>query len=204
MSLILNGLQLARNIFRTNLSNKVVPTRLICSSSVQYKQDEVPPEKRRNREIPVETSIRYLKSSAYEQTYKGYPVWKFYRRNFRGPYPPRHTRKTCIRGGVISTGNPCPICRDEYLILDYRNIDLLKQFISEHTGSVLSYRITGICRKKQKELLIAIYKAYDIGLITFDVPIVQYNYADWYTPSEHAKGNVTKEKESKKLEDSTA
>lgn len=24
------------------------------------------------------------------------------------------------RGGVISTGNPCPICRDEYLVLDFK------------------------------------------------------------------------------------
>jgi small subunit ribosomal protein S18b len=43
------------------------------------------------------------------------------------------------RGGKISTGNPCPICRDEYLVLHHENVDLLKQFISPHTGEVLSY-----------------------------------------------------------------
>lgn len=41
---------------------------------------------------------------------------------------------------MIATGNPCPICRDEYLILDYRNVDLLKQFISPYSGKLLSYK----------------------------------------------------------------
>jgi len=40
---------------------------------------------------------------------------------------------------MIATGNPCPICRDEYLILDYRNVELLKQFISPYSGKLLSY-----------------------------------------------------------------
>lgn len=90
----------------------------------------------RTRFIPVETSIRYLKSAAYKTTYGEEPVWVQYRRNFKGQFPPSKTRKTCIRAGKISTGSPCPICRDEYLILDHNNIELLKQFISEHTGEV--------------------------------------------------------------------
>lgn len=94
------------------------------------------PEIDRTRFIPVETSIRYLKSAAYTTTYGEQPVWVQYRRNFKGQFPPLKTRKTCIRAGKISTGSPCPICRDEYLVLDHNNIDLLKQFISEHTGEV--------------------------------------------------------------------
>jgi ribosomal protein S18 len=90
----------------------------------------------RTKIIPVETSIRYLKSAAYQTTYGEQPVWVPYRRNFRGQHQPPRTRKTCIRAGRISTGNPCPICRDEYLVLDHNNVDLLKQFISEHTGEV--------------------------------------------------------------------
>lgn len=44
------------------------------------------------------------------------------------------------RNDVIVTGNPCPICRDEYLVVDYKNTDLLKQFISPHTGEIISYK----------------------------------------------------------------
>lgn len=89
-------------------------------------------------------------------------MWTLYRRNHKGAVPPRKTRKTCIvranniiylidcnnnnlivllqRQGMISTGNPCPICRDEYLVFDHRNVDLLKQFISEFNGAVISYQ----------------------------------------------------------------
>lgn len=90
----------------------------------------------RTKIIPVETSVKYIKSSAYKTTYGDQPVWVPYRRNFKGQHPPLKTRKTCIRAGKVSTGNPCPICRDEYLVLDHNNVDLLNQFISKHTGEV--------------------------------------------------------------------
>lgn len=99
-------------------------------------EEKIDPEIDRTRIIPVETSIRYLKSAAYKTTYGDQPVWVQYRRNHKGQYPPSKTRKTCIRGGKISTGSPCPICRDEYLVLDHINVDLLNQFISQHTGEV--------------------------------------------------------------------
>ncbi|XP_053675787.1 28S ribosomal protein S18b, mitochondrial [Anopheles nili] len=136
--------------------------------------------KDRTRLIPVETSIRYLASEAYQQTYQGAPVWKQYRRNHKGPIPPNLTRKTCIRKGRISTGNPCPICRDEYLVLDHNNIDLLKQFISPQTGEVLSYQVTGLCQKKHTQLLVAVERAMDRGMLTFDVPFREYDYSEYY------------------------
>uniref|UniRef100_A0A1Q3FGM1 Small ribosomal subunit protein mS40 n=1 Tax=Culex tarsalis TaxID=7177 RepID=A0A1Q3FGM1_CULTA len=136
--------------------------------------------KDRTRVIPVETSIRYLASEAYQQTYQGEPVWKNYRRNHKGLYPPKKTRKTCVRKGKLSTGNPCPVCRDEYLVLDHQNVDLLKQFISPQTGKVLSYSITGLCQRKHQELQVAIARAMDYGLITFDVPFRDYDYAEYY------------------------
>uniref|UniRef100_A0A182MJJ6 Small ribosomal subunit protein mS40 n=1 Tax=Anopheles culicifacies TaxID=139723 RepID=A0A182MJJ6_9DIPT len=140
--------------------------------------------KDRSRVIPVETSIRYLASDAYRQTYQDDPVWKQYRRNHKGPYPPKLTRKTCIRKGRISTGNPCPICRDEYLVLDHNNIDLLKQFISPQTGEVLSYRVTGLCQKKHTQLLVAVERAMDRGMLTFDVPFREYDYSEYYPAKE--------------------
>lgn len=134
----------------------------------------------RTRIIPIETSIRYLKSEAYNTTYGDKPVWVQYRRNHKGQIPPRKTRKTCIRGGVISTGSPCPICRDEYLVLDYRNTNLLKQFISPHSGQVLSYSKTGLCQKRHLQLMVAIERSRDQGLLTFDVPFREYDYSDYY------------------------
>lgn len=135
--------------------------------------------KDRTQIIPVETSIRYLNSTAYKTTYGDDPVWKHYRRNFKGAFAPKKTRKTCIRQGMISTGNPCPICRDEYLVLDEKNIQLLNQFVSPFTGQVLDAFETGLCRKKQQELIISVERARDSGAITYDIPFRKYNYKDY-------------------------
>lgn len=90
----------------------------------------------RSNVIPYERSIEYLKSGSYEATYGNKKVWELYRRVHKGQLPKFLTRKTCIRGKVIVTGSPCPICRDEYLVLHHKNLELLKQFISPYTGEV--------------------------------------------------------------------
>lgn len=41
----------------------------------------------------------------------------------------------------------------------------------------LFFSVTGICQKKYKELLVAIEIAKDKGLITFDIPIREYDYS---------------------------
>ncbi|XP_017882199.1 28S ribosomal protein S18b, mitochondrial [Ceratina calcarata] len=188
MALILNKLQFAASIIRPSLTSRVIPVKCMhptitklneVEQSDQLALQRAPISKDRTTIIPVEVSIRYLKSRAYRETYGDDPVWKIYRRNFKGQFPPKKTRKLCIRGGVIDTGSPCPICRDEYLILDYRNIDLLKQFISEHDGSLLSYNYTNLCQKAYKDLRVAVMKAKEYGLLTFDVPYIYYDYTIW-------------------------
>ncbi|XP_076351992.1 mitochondrial ribosomal protein S18B isoform X2 [Tachypleus tridentatus] len=119
--------------------------------------------KDRRKVIPPETSKRYMKSKAYEEMYGSEPVWTHYRRNFKGQYPPSKTRKTCI------------------------NTDLLEQFISPHTGQVYDANKTGLCQKKQKELIVAVEKAKDWGLITFDVPFREYDYSEYYPDLQGSK-----------------
>ncbi|KAH8353682.1 hypothetical protein KR084_012661 [Drosophila pseudotakahashii] len=146
-----------------------------------------PDPKDRSKAIPVETSMRYLKSAAYKQTYGEDFVWTQYRRNHKGMYAPRKTRKTCIRQNRISTGNPCPICRDEYLVLDYRNTELLEQFISPHSGDVLSYSKTGLCQKSHLRLMVAVQQARDSGYLTYDVPFREYDYSEYYGQEQKPK-----------------
>jgi len=119
---------------------------------------------------------------AYATTYGSDPVWLHYRRNFKGQFAPPETRKTCIRAGKISTGNPCPVCRDEYLVLHPQNVQLLTQFISPHNGEILPTKKTGLCRLRQRELMVAVMKAHDLGLISFDLPDRDYDY-DEYRPT---------------------
>ncbi|KAH8418784.1 hypothetical protein KR222_002914 [Zaprionus bogoriensis] len=151
-----------------------------ADSEEKQAKSSAPDPKDRTQVIPVETAIRYLQSAAYKTTYGDDFVWTQYRRNHKGMYAPRKTRKTCIRQGRISSGNPCPICRDEYLVLDYRNTELLKQFISPYSGEVLSYSKTGLCQKSHLRLLVAVEKARDRGLITFDVPFREFDYEEYY------------------------
>lgn len=89
--------------------------------------------------VPVETSIEYLKSAAFKSTYGEKKVWELYRRVHKGQLPKKLTRRDCISHGTIAFGSPCPICRDEYLVVDYRNLELLKMFISPYTGEVDSH-----------------------------------------------------------------
>lgn len=145
-------------------------------AEISPSETPIDPSKDRRNPVPVETSIRYMESKAYRETYKDNLIWTLYRRNFKGQFAPP-TRKTCIRNGIVSTGNPCPICRDEYLTVDYRNVKLLEQFISPHNGEILSSIKTGVCKKKHEQLLVAILKARNYGYLTFDVPFRSYDYS---------------------------
>lgn len=101
-------------------------------------------------------------------------IWEDYRRNHKGHLPPRKTRLRCYRklyktGTYIVSGNPCPICRDKIKI-EYKDTNLLTQFISPHSGEILSPSLTGLCRLQQKRMEAAIEKARDYGLIPVTVP----------------------------------
>nr|KAF6271219.1 mitochondrial ribosomal protein S18B [Pipistrellus kuhlii] len=85
---------------------------------------------------------KYLDSEEYQTRYGSRPVWADYRRNHKGGVPPQKTRKTCIRKDKVA-GNPCPICRDHKLHVDFRNVKLLQQFVCAHTGIIFHAPYTG-------------------------------------------------------------
>lgn len=128
----------------------------------------------------IETSLRYMESDAYKTVYGGEPVWKNYVRNRTNQRLPHYTRDFCAEEGVYIRGNPCPICRDEYLLLDYRNTKLLTQFVNDHTGEIEPVLKTSICQAQLRNLRVALRKAYDLGLITYQVPFRTYDYRDYY------------------------
>ena len=59
---------------------------------------------------------------------------------------------------------PCPLSGKSAPILDYKNIKLLKKYISE-TGKILPSRITSVSLKKQKELSRSIKRARLLALL---------------------------------------
>ena len=58
----------------------------------------------------------------------------------------------------------CPLSIKGAPIVDYKNIKLLKKYISEN-GKILPSRITSISQKKQRELSISIKRARNLALI---------------------------------------
>uniref|UniRef100_A0A5F8HDF8 Small ribosomal subunit protein bS18m n=1 Tax=Monodelphis domestica TaxID=13616 RepID=A0A5F8HDF8_MONDO len=56
--------------------------------------------------------------------------------------------------------------------VDYKNVQLLSQFVSPFTGCIYGRHITGLCGKKQKEITKAIKRAQIMGFmpVTFKDP----------------------------------
>ena len=58
----------------------------------------------------------------------------------------------------------CPLSGKGAPVVDYKNIKLLKKYVSEN-GKILPSRITSVSQKKQKELSLSIKRARNLALI---------------------------------------
>uniref|UniRef100_A0A8C8RGB0 Small ribosomal subunit protein bS18m n=1 Tax=Pelusios castaneus TaxID=367368 RepID=A0A8C8RGB0_9SAUR len=86
--------------------------------------------------------------------------------------------------------NPPKKCLMCGINVDYKNVQLLSQFVSPYTGRIYGRRITGLCGKKQKEISKAIKRARVLGFMpvvykdpTFlnDPKICDMKQPDWST-----------------------
>ena len=58
----------------------------------------------------------------------------------------------------------CPLSVKGAPVVDYKNVKLLKRYVSEN-GKILPSRITNVSQKKQRELSVSIKRARNLGLI---------------------------------------
>jgi len=58
----------------------------------------------------------------------------------------------------------CPFSVKGAPTIDYKNVKLLKKYVSEN-GKILPSRITNVSQKKQRELSLSIKRARNLGLI---------------------------------------
>tara|TARA_Y100000590_G_scaffold369339_1_gene430527 strand:- start:6106 stop:6375 length:270 start_codon:yes stop_codon:yes gene_type:complete len=58
----------------------------------------------------------------------------------------------------------CPLSGKGAPVVDYKNIKLLKKYVSEN-GKILPSRITSVSQKKQRELSLSIKRARNLALI---------------------------------------
>ena len=76
----------------------------------------------------------------------------------------RYTRLSLFQKPDIKFFKPCPFSGKNAPVLNYKNIKLLKKYISE-TGKILPSRITSVSLKKQKELSRSIKRARLLALL---------------------------------------
>ncbi|HEX15871.1 MAG TPA: 30S ribosomal protein S18 [Deltaproteobacteria bacterium] len=62
----------------------------------------------------------------------------------------------------------CRFCADPSLVIDYKNYELLKGFLSER-AKIIPRRISGNCAKHQRQLTRAIKRARHVALLPFTV-----------------------------------
>lgn len=60
----------------------------------------------------------------------------------------------------------CGFCGDESLVIDYKDPQGLRYFITER-GKIVPRRISGVCAKHQRALTLAIKRARNIALLPF-------------------------------------
>ena len=58
----------------------------------------------------------------------------------------------------------CPLSGKGAPVVDYKNIKLLKKYVTEN-GKIMPSRITSVSQKKQRELSISIKRARNLALI---------------------------------------
>lgn len=60
----------------------------------------------------------------------------------------------------------CKFCQDNKLVIDYRNYNLLRKFITDR-AKIVSRKITGTCSYHQRRLTVAIKRSREIGFLPF-------------------------------------
>ena len=75
-------------------------------------------------------------------------------------------RKRGPREGPITRRRNCYFCREKVDEVDYKNINQLRRYISEK-GKIRSRRITGACRRHQRQVAVAVKRAREMALLPY-------------------------------------
>lgn len=85
------------------------------------------------------------------------------------PKARREEKRTSSRRGP-QTGpikrRSCSFCRDKVEEVDYKNTNLLRRHVSEK-GKIRSRRITGTCRRHQRQVAVAVKRAREMALLPY-------------------------------------
>ncbi len=77
-------------------------------------------------------------------------------------------RKT-IKKKPIKSNKPCLFTQQKIEYIDYKDVEILKKFISTNSGKILPRRITGTSALYQRKLATAIKQSREVALLPFVV-----------------------------------
>jgi small subunit ribosomal protein S18 len=84
--------------------------------------------------------------------------------------PPKQDQQQRRRRGAPSAGpirkRNCYFCREKIEEVDYKNANQLRRYVSEK-GKIRSRRITGACRRHQRQVAVAVKRAREMALLPY-------------------------------------
>ena len=60
----------------------------------------------------------------------------------------------------------CHSCKDKIVGVDYKDLDALRRCVSER-GKIKSRRVTGTCRRHQRQVAVAVKRAREMALLPY-------------------------------------
>lgn len=84
------------------------------------------------------------------------------------PRPRKGGAPRSARGGAEKPlrRKSCAFCRDKVAEVDYKNVNQLRRYVSER-GKIRGPRMTGACRRHQRQLAVAIKRAREMALLPY-------------------------------------
>jgi small subunit ribosomal protein S18 len=61
---------------------------------------------------------------------------------------------------------PCSFCRDKATYIDYKDINLLRKYISDR-GKIRARRVTGACTEHQRAIAAAVKNSREMALLPY-------------------------------------
>jgi len=61
---------------------------------------------------------------------------------------------------------PCSFCRDKATYIDYKDINLLRKYISDR-GKIRARRVTGACTQPQRQIAAAVKNSREMALLPY-------------------------------------
>jgi small subunit ribosomal protein S18 len=77
-------------------------------------------------------------------------------------------RKRGAPTGGSTRRKPCYFCKEKVEEIDYKNYNQLRRYTSEK-GKIRSRRISGACRRHQRQVAVAVKRAREVALLPYAV-----------------------------------